>query len=113
MLQVHDEKIPLTEDDNGILHVAGTRVMLECVVEMHDAGAAPQEIVEEYDSLTLDQVFGVIFYYLRHPDEVKAYLDKRVKDSENRQAERDAIFPPKLREKLVRADRDQDAAGDD
>lgn len=113
MLQVRDEKIPITEDKNGILSVAGTRVMLECVIEMHDAGAAPQEIVEEYDSLTLDQVFGVIFYYLRHKDEVKAYLEKRKKDSEARQADKDAAFPPKLREKLVRAKRDRDAAGGD
>ena len=82
MLQVHDEKIPLLPDKHGVLHIAGTRVTLDCVVGMFDAGASAEQIADEYDSLTLDQVYGVIFYYLRHKDQVKAHLAKEEQESE-------------------------------
>jgi uncharacterized protein (DUF433 family) len=29
---------------------------------MFDAGASAEQIADEYESLTLDQVYGVIFY---------------------------------------------------
>ncbi len=36
MLHVHDDRIPLTEDDNGVLRVTGTRVSLDSVVDLYD-----------------------------------------------------------------------------
>jgi len=103
MLQVHDEKIPLIPDKNGVLHIAGTRVTLDCVVGMFEAGASAEEIADEYDSLTLDQVYGVIFYYLRHQDQVKAHLAKEETESEEARKRFEASFPNHLREKLLRA----------
>ena len=47
MLQVENEKTPLHADENGVLHVSGTRVTLDCVVEMFDQGASPEEIAHE------------------------------------------------------------------
>jgi uncharacterized protein (DUF433 family) len=105
MLRVDNEKIPLSADENGLLRVAGTRVTLDCVVEMFDQGASPEEIAHEYDSLKLDDVYAVITYYLRHGDEVRAYLKGQQKESEAARREFDARFPDHLREKLLRAKR--------
>ena len=102
MLQVQDEKIPLIPDKNGVLHIAGTRVTLDCVVGMFDAGATAEQIADEYDSLTLEQVYGVIFYYLRHREQVKAQLAQEEKESEEARSRFEASFPNHLREKLLR-----------
>ena len=112
MLQVENEKIPLSADRNGVLHVSGTRVTLDCVVEMFDEGASPEEIAHEYDSLKLDDVYAVITYYLRHADEVKAYLKDQHDTSEAARCESDSRFPDQLREKLLRAKRGREAGGD-
>ena len=53
MLQVHNDKIPLNEDKNGVFRVAGTRVPLDAVVDMYDEGASAEEIVEQFDTLSL------------------------------------------------------------
>jgi len=71
MLQVSDEKIPLSQDKSGNVFVGETRVMLDCLVEMFDLGASPKEIAAEYDSVLLPDVYAVLTYYLRHQDEVK------------------------------------------
>jgi hypothetical protein len=41
---------------------------------MFDDGACPEEIVEQFDVLRLDDVYAVITYYLRHREEVRAQL---------------------------------------
>jgi hypothetical protein len=40
-------------------------------------GATPEEIVGMYDTLDLGDVSMVIAYYVRHRDEVDAYLEER------------------------------------
>ena len=108
MLQVENERIPLTADENGVLLISGTRVPLECVVELFDQGASPEEITHEYDSLRLDDVYAVITYYLRHTEEVKVYLAEQHRKSEAARRRIDARFPDPLRAKLLRARADRD-----
>ena len=74
MLQVNSERIPIAPDGMGVLRVAGSRVPLDAVVDLFDAGASPEEIVERLDTLKLADVYAVITYYLRHRDEVSAHL---------------------------------------
>jgi hypothetical protein len=76
---------------------------------MFDAGASAEQIADEYDALTLDQVYGVVFFYLRHRDEVKAYLAAEERDSEAARQRVQAAFPNHLREKLLRAQRSRDS----
>src|SRR5262245_6961216 len=76
MLEVDCERIPLVEDPKGVFHVAGTRVPLDAVIDMFDEGGSPEEIVEEFDTLQLADVYAIIGYYLRHRDEVHAQLAK-------------------------------------
>ncbi len=109
MLQVDNERIPLSADEKGVIFISGTRVPLECVVELFDQGASAEEIAHEYDSLKLDDVYAVITYYLRHTQEVKAYLGEQHRKSEAARSTADARFPDPLRVKLLRARRERDA----
>lgn len=71
------EPIPLTTATNGVVRVAGTRVTLETVVDVFNTGATPEEIAQDFPVLRLDDVYAVITYYLRHREEVEAYLASR------------------------------------
>jgi hypothetical protein len=52
-------------------------VLLELVVDAFEDGATPETIVQRYETLDLSDVYAVISYYLRHRQEVAAYLRRR------------------------------------
>jgi uncharacterized protein (DUF433 family) len=68
---------PLAEDEHGVIRVTGTRVQLETVVSAFDAGATPEEIVQDYTTLDLAAVYSIVTYVLQHRPEVDAYLARR------------------------------------
>ncbi len=103
MLQVNSEKIPLTADEHGVLRVTGTRVPLDTVVTAFELGSTAEQIVQSYDTLSLADVYAVITYYLRHQDEVKAYLKERQAKKDAVRQEIQAKFPTDgLRERLMK-----------
>jgi uncharacterized protein (DUF433 family) len=71
------EPIPLATDAGGVIRVGGTRVTLDTVIDTFMTGASPEEITEDFPVLRLDDVYAVITYYLRHRNEVDAYLRER------------------------------------
>lgn len=81
------EAPPLRQDTSGGLRVGSSRVLLEVVIHAFEDGATPEIIVQRYPSMTLADVYGVIAYYLRHPDAVKAYLDERERQADTLQEE--------------------------
>jgi len=89
-------------DDDGF-YVAGSRVPLACVVREFRNGQSPEAIRWAFPTLTLEQVYGAITFYLGHKDEVDNDIAarERVEDafSEAHPA------PPQLKEKLDRARR--------
>ncbi len=57
--------------------VAGSRVSLDSVVVAFLNGWSPETIAAEcFPTLTLEQIYGAITYYLAHRDEVDAYLQQ-------------------------------------
>ncbi|HEY3321429.1 MAG TPA: DUF433 domain-containing protein [Planctomycetota bacterium] len=68
------ETIPLKKDAYGVYRVGGTRVTLESVIHVYDQGAAPEDIVSAFPTLSIEDVHLVIGYYLRHPKEMAAYM---------------------------------------
>lgn len=60
-----------------MIRVGGTRVPLETVVSAFDAGATPEEIAQDFPVLRLDDIYAVLTCYLRHPAEVRDYLERR------------------------------------
>ncbi len=55
--------------------IAGSRVSLDSVIIAFLNGLSPETIAAEcFPTLTLEQVYGAITYYLAHRDEMDAYL---------------------------------------
>jgi uncharacterized protein (DUF433 family) len=54
--------------------ITGTRVSLDSIVYAFLEGLSPESIVDSFDTLTLEEVYGVIAFYLGHRDVIDAYL---------------------------------------
>ena len=76
-LLVQPEAPPLRQQADGSIRVGDSRVLLELVVRAFEDGATPESIVQRYPSLTLQDTYAVIAYFLRHADEIRAYIGER------------------------------------
>src|SRR5438067_2515274 len=61
----------------GGWRIAGSRVSLDSVVHAYWSGQSPEAIALEFPSLTLEQVFGAIAFYLREQPQIDAYLARQ------------------------------------
>lgn len=96
------ENIPLRTDADGVVRVGNTRVTLDTLVGAFRDGATAEEIVQQYPSLDLADVYSVIGYYLRRTPEVDAYLQKRKKDAETSRSQNESRFDPSgVRARLI------------
>jgi uncharacterized protein (DUF433 family) len=100
-LDWNDYRLPLRVDEGGAVRVGKTRVSLDLVVEQYENGMTPEDMVRAYDTLVLADVYAVIGYYLRHRDEVRAYLKRREEEAENLRAKIEAERPRLSREELL------------
>lgn len=100
-LSLDAEPLPLRADEEGAVRVGTTRVSLDLVVEQYENGMTPEDLVRAYDTLALADVHAVIAYYLRHRDEVRAYLKRREEDAKSCRAKMDTDRPSTSREELL------------
>jgi uncharacterized protein (DUF433 family) len=91
-LLIDTEPIPLKEDADGVIRVARTRVTLDTVVQTYLDGATAEEIVQQYPSLNLADVYAVISYFLRHSADVESYLQRRQKQADSVCKENESRF---------------------
>ena len=63
----------LSPDD---IRIKGTRVGIETVLDDYLGGASPEEIAARYRTLTLEQVYATITYYLHKQEEIDKYLER-------------------------------------
>ncbi len=73
----------LNTDRGDYIRVQGTRVGLDVIVEEFHKGTTPDRIQQAYPTVTLEQVYGTIAYYLHNQEEVDEYIRQ---DREARQA---------------------------
>jgi uncharacterized protein (DUF433 family) len=97
------EQIPIRADEHGLLRVGGTRVLLDLVIYAYRLGRTPETITEQYPSLSLDDVYLAIGYYLRHRAEVDAYLLEQEAQAETFRRAYEAQHPPKLTREILLA----------
>lgn len=71
------DPVPLVTNTNSVVYLSNSRVTLDTVITAFLEGATAEEIVEQYPSLQLSDIYSVIGYYLRHKAEVDAYLLER------------------------------------
>jgi uncharacterized protein (DUF433 family) len=74
---IQPEAPPLHQDASGALRVGSSRVLVELVLRAFQDGATPEAIAQRYPTATLADIYAVIAYYLRHRQELEAYLAER------------------------------------
>ncbi len=94
--------VPLSTDNDGVIRVGSTRVTLDTVISAFLDGATAEEIVHQYPSLQLADVYSVIGYYLKQRDEVDAYLQRRREHAERVRRQNEARYDPAgIRDRLL------------
>jgi len=58
----------------GSWRIAGTRVSLDSVVRGYLEGQSPKAIGEDFPTLSLEQIYGAIAFYLHNRREIDKYL---------------------------------------
>ncbi len=100
LLPLDDDRPPLRLDEGGAVRVGSSRITLDLVVEQYENGMTPEDMVRAYDTLVLADVHAAIAYYLRHRDEVRAYLKQREEEAAvlrtKVEAERPRVSPEEL-----------------
>jgi uncharacterized protein (DUF433 family) len=90
------------EGRNGGYYLAGTRISLDSIVQCFNEGLSPETILEEFETLTLAQIFGTIAFYLDNQPAIDAY---RVRQMKRFEATRRGAppLPGHLRQRLAAA----------
>ena len=55
---------------------------IDIVIGDFNAGASPEEIARRYPPLPVSDIYGVIWYYLRHKEDIDQYLTEREREAE-------------------------------
>jgi uncharacterized protein (DUF433 family) len=76
-LPLRAEAPPLRVGAGGVIRIGTSRVSFDLLVEQYENGMTPEDIVRAYDTLELADVYSAIGYYLKHREEVQAYLKRR------------------------------------
>ena len=62
--------------DADDIRIKGTRVGIETILDDYLNGASPEEIAARYRTLTLEQIYATITYYLHNQEAVDGYLER-------------------------------------
>ena len=68
---------PLVAGEDETVRVKGSRVTLDVLVRQFQQGATAEQIVEDFPSLTLREIYGAIYFYLDNTAEVEDYLRRQ------------------------------------
>jgi uncharacterized protein (DUF433 family) len=89
------------EQRDGGFYIRGTRVPLDSVVHEFRNGVSAESIRQAFPTLTLEQVYGAIAFYLGHQAEV----DASIREAERAWSEFEAAHPvpQSIRDRLRQA----------
>lgn len=91
--EVEPEPVPLVRDEAGRFMIVGSRISLDVLVAHFTQGASPEAIHEAYPTVPLADVYAVLSYYLRHRNEVEAYLVEQQATGDELQAQIESAHP--------------------
>lgn len=92
------------------IRLKGTRVGIETILyNFIHRSRTPEEIIQAYPTLTMEQVYATILYYLHNKTEVSAYLTDWLEWS-HRVREDQQLNPPSFVVKLRKLKAEREAA---
>jgi uncharacterized protein (DUF433 family) len=84
---------------DSVYRLAGTRISLDSIVYAFWRGQTAESIAQSFPTLTLEQVYGALTFYLANRTKVDAYLKQAEAAFEERRKvarEQDPMFYQKL-----------------
>jgi uncharacterized protein (DUF433 family) len=96
----------LAPDD---IRIRGTRIGIETVLyDFIHRSRTPEDIVASYPSLTLEQVYATLLYYLHNRQQVNAYLEDWLEWGRRIREEQGRTPPPVvIRLRTLKAEREK------
>ena len=89
-LDLSPEPLPVKWDAHGVARISDTRVSLQVVLGAYIyRSRTPDQIAEDF-LLPLGDVYSVIGYYLRHKEEIDAYMEECLRRDEETRLELEA-----------------------
>ena len=90
------------------IRIKGTRIGIESILyEYIHRGRSPEQIAERFHTVTLEQVYATILYYLHNKEKVSAYLADWLEwGRAMREEQRRNPPPPVARLREVKAERE-------
>jgi uncharacterized protein (DUF433 family) len=58
------------------IRLKGSRIAIEVIIDDFNAGATADQIQKNYPTISLEQVYAAITYYLHNQPEVDAYIQR-------------------------------------
>src|SRR5437016_3104746 len=87
-------------DADGVIRIGKSRVTLDSLAAAFFTGASPEQIVIDFPTLDLADVYSAIGYMIRHRDAVNDYLSAIKSDAEAFRGIHSNLYVTGLREKL-------------
>ena len=82
------------------IRLKGTMIVIKTILyEYSDRALTPEEIAQTYPSLTLEQVYATILYYLHNKETISNYLKNWIEHG-HRMREQQRLNPPPVSEKF-------------
>jgi len=105
-MQLEDYFDFLAPDD---IRIKGHRIGIESVLyEYIHREQTPEAIAKRFPTLTLEQIYATILYYLHNREQIDAYLTDWLEYGRQARAEQDRNPPPVVvRLRLLRAEREK------
>lgn len=75
------------ETCGGRPRIAGRRVSVQAIAVLYKQGMSPEEIAEEFEFVTLAQIYAALAYYHANKDEIEAYLAEEEAEYDRLEAE--------------------------
>src|SRR5438105_1742556 len=111
-LTIARSHIPIRVDKDGVARIGSSHVTLDTVIAAYEQDSSAEEIVSQYPTLKLADVYHVIGYYWDHQADVNAYLAERARRRAEVRRENEARSDPEgVRARLL-ARREQGTDGD-
>jgi uncharacterized protein (DUF433 family) len=90
------------EERDGNYYVAGTRISLDSIVHAFRHGESPETICQNFELVSLEDVYGAIAHYLSNQAHIDAYLLRQSEKWTEGKLNAEPL-PANLRERLMRA----------
>jgi len=63
-------------EDSELIRIKGHRIGIEHVLELYQQGYSPEQIMQEFPGLSLEQIHATITYYLHNRAKIDSYIQQ-------------------------------------